>query len=119
LKLRAKPKEVLAVSSRETLDDLDELPPEGEGELLPDISLLSPQQQDRYHELADKLLADESPITLAEVEELDQLLRGLPLLGPHDDFTAPDLEIPNALVFRFKWTEQTGKLLIGFMIFTA
>jgi hypothetical protein len=109
LKFRAKPKEVLTVSSRETLDDLDELPPEGEGELLPDISLLSPQQQDRYYELADKLLGDKSPITPAEVEELDQLLRGLPHLGPHDNFTGPDLEIPDALIFHFKWTEQSGK----------
>jgi hypothetical protein len=99
----------MAVSSRETLDDLDKLLAQGEGELLHDISLLDPPQQDRYHELADKLLADKSPITPAEVEELDQLLKGLPLLGPDDDFTGPDLEIPDALVFHFKWTEQSRK----------
>jgi len=40
-------------------------------DLLPDISFLSPEQQDRYSELADKLLADPSPITAAGVQELD------------------------------------------------
>ena len=61
-------------------------------ESVPDISLLSPEQQDRYRELADKLLADESSITPAEIEELNQLLKGLPLVGPHDKFGGPDLE---------------------------
>jgi hypothetical protein len=32
-------------------------PKDGKEESVPDISLLSPEQQDRYQELADKLLA--------------------------------------------------------------
>ena len=31
-------------------------------ESVPDISLLSPEQQDRYQELADKLLADSAKL---------------------------------------------------------
>ena len=48
-------------------------------------------------------------LRLLKIEELNQLLKSLPLLGPHDQFTGPDLEIPDALVFHFKWTEQMGK----------
>ena len=86
-------------------------------ESVPDISLLSPEQQDRYQELADKLLADESSITPAEVKELNQLLKGLPLVGPHDKFGGPDLEIPDCLAFHFKWTEQRGKFPYRFYDF--
>ena len=86
-------------------------------ESVPDISLLSPEQQDRYQELADKLLADESSITPAEVRELNQLLKGLPHLGPHDEFGGPDLEIPDSLAFHFKWTEQRGKFPYRFYNF--
>jgi hypothetical protein len=32
---------------------------------------------------------------------LNQLLKGLPLVGPHDEFGGPDLEIPDSLVFHF------------------
>jgi len=88
-------------------------------ESVPDISLLSPEQQDRYQELADKLLADESSITLAEIEELNQLLKGLPLVGPHDKFGGPDLEIPESLAFHFKWTEQEASFPTGFMTFVV
>jgi hypothetical protein len=45
-------------------------------ESVPDISSLSPEQQDRQ-ELADKLLADETSLTPAEIKELNQLLKGL------------------------------------------
>jgi hypothetical protein len=92
------------------LNNSDELAVEPKEESVPDISLLSPEQQDRYQELADKLLADESSITPAEIEELNQLLKGRPLVGPHNEFGGPDLEIPDSLVFHFKWTEQRGKL---------
>ena len=74
---------------------------EPKGESVPDISLLRPEQQDRYQEVADKLLADETSITPAEIKKLNQLLKGLPLVGPHDEFGGPDLEIPNSLVFHF------------------
>ena len=91
-------------------DKFGELIAATDEDLLPDISFLSSEQQDRYSELADKLLADPSPITAAGVQELDRLLNGLPLIGPYDPFAGPNLEIPDALVFHFKWTEQRGKL---------
>jgi hypothetical protein len=85
-------------------------------ESVPDISLLSPEKHDRQ-DLADKLLADETSLTPAEVKELNQLLKGLPLVGPHDEFGGPDLENPDSLVFHFKWTEQRGRFPYRFYAF--
>jgi hypothetical protein len=65
-------------------------------EAAPDISLLSPDQQDRYQELADKLLADEISIASAEIGELNQFAEGRTMFG------GPNLEIPDSLVFHFK-----------------
>jgi hypothetical protein len=97
------------------LNNADEPAVEPKEESVPDISLLSPEQQDRYQELADKLLADES--SPDETEELNQLLKALPLVGPREKFSGPDLEIPDPLVFHFKWTEQRGKLPYRFFEF--
>jgi hypothetical protein len=44
-------------------DEFTVEPKESKEEPVPDISLLSPEQQDRYQELADKLLANKSSIT--------------------------------------------------------
>ena len=54
---------------------------EPKGEIGPDISLLRPEQQDRWQEVADKLLADETSITPAEIKKLNQLLKGPRLWG--------------------------------------
>ena len=67
--------------SKGILDHSDELVVEPEDGSSPDISLLSPEQQDRYQELADKLLADESTITPAEIEELNQPAEKSPAFG--------------------------------------
>ena len=71
----------------------------------PDISLLSPEDQDRAHELLEKIegveneqefLAkiNENTITEAELRELSYLFDELPQLGPGDGFKGPSYEIP-------------------------
>jgi hypothetical protein len=71
----------------------------------PDISLLSPEDQDRAHELFEKIegaeneqefLAkiNENTITEAELRELSALVDDLPILGPGDGFKGPSYEIP-------------------------
>lgn len=74
----------------------------------PDISLLSPEDQDRAHELLAKIenvenehefLAkiNDNTITEAELRELSALLDDLPILGPGDDFKGPSYAIPHQL----------------------
>jgi hypothetical protein len=78
----------------------------------PDISLLSPEDQDRAHELLEKIegvdneqefLAkiNENTITEAELRELSDLFAELPLLGPGDGFKGPSYEIPHQLCGHF------------------
>jgi hypothetical protein len=78
----------------------------------PDISLLSPEDQDRAHELFEKIegveneqefLAkiNENTITEAELRELSDLFAKLPQLGPGDGFKGPSYEIPLELCSYF------------------
>ena len=78
----------------------------------PDISLLSPEDQDRAHELLEKIegveneqefLAkiNENTITEAELRELSDLFAELPQLGPGDRFKGPSYEIPLELCSYF------------------
>ena len=78
----------------------------------PDISLLSPEDQDRAHELLAKIegveneqefLAkiNENTITEAELRELSYLFDELPQLGPGDGFKGPSYEIPLELCSYF------------------
>jgi hypothetical protein len=74
----------------------------------PDISLLTPADQDRVHELLAKLgdlEGRERTITLDEEQELCGMLDGLPLIGPDDRFAGPDLEIPKGLQFYWTWKQ--------------
>jgi hypothetical protein len=86
------------------LDRLSELGDDGE-DTCPDISLLSPEEQDRAHELLAKIegveneqefLAkiNENTITQAELRELSDLFAELPQLGAGDHFNGPSYEIP-------------------------
>ena len=78
----------------------------------PDISLLSPEDQDRAHELLEKIegveneqefLAkiNENTITEAELRELSDLFVELPQFGPGDGFKGPSYEIPHQLCDHF------------------
>jgi hypothetical protein len=102
--------------SREMLNKLDKLstPVENDRGNCPDISLLSPEQQDRVHELFAKIGRTDDgdwdcTITPAEIHELRNLLDGLPLCDKDQGFAGPNLEIPWTLCYHFtllKWREQ-------------
>jgi hypothetical protein len=79
----------------------------------PDISLLSPEDQDRARELLAKIegveseqefLAkiNENTITEAELRELSDLFDGLPILGPGEGFKGPSFDIPLNLERHFR-----------------
>ena len=90
----------------------------------PDISLLSPEDQDRAHELLTKIegvenehefLAkiNENTITEAELRELSYLFDELPQLGPGDRFKGPSYEIPLELCSyftHFRRRENEGRV---------
>jgi hypothetical protein len=67
----------------------------------PDISLLSPADQDRVLELFRKnrnsINGVEPSITQKEFKELLRLIEDLPTLGPDDRFAGPKIEVPRGL----------------------
>jgi hypothetical protein len=78
----------------------------------PDISLLSPEDQDRVHEILAKFKGakgeqeisakiEENVVTVAELNEMFGLWAGLPRLGPGDGFRGPSYEIPPHLCSYF------------------
>jgi len=77
-------------------------------EKIPDISLLAPEQQDRVLELFAKLGDPSDPnwcsgISDVELKELDGLIDDLPWIGMDNPFAGPDLNIPDALEFYWRW----------------
>jgi hypothetical protein len=95
--------------SREMLSKLDRLsvPAEDDESAIPDISLLTPEDQDWVDEMFAKV-RDET-ISEAEARKLCDLLNKLPILGCDDRFQGPDLEIPREIQSHFKlfkWHED-------------
>ena len=74
-----------------------------------DISLLSPINQDRAYELIRKLGdldgCTQPTITEKELQELDTLLRGLPLVHDISDFSGPKIEVPKNLEYYWRWIQ--------------
>jgi hypothetical protein len=78
----------------------------------PDISLLSPEDQDRVHEILAKFKGakgehelwakvKENIVTEAELREIFELWAELPRLGPGDSFKGPSYAIPLELCSYF------------------
>jgi hypothetical protein len=78
----------------------------------PDISLLSPEDQDRVHGVLAKLegatgeheiraKVEENVVTVAELREMFDLWAELPRLGPGDSFKGPSYAIPLELCSYF------------------
>jgi hypothetical protein len=67
----------------------------------PDLSLLTPEEQDRVWELGkkvrDSLQGVEPGITPKELRELQGLLAKVPTLGPGEKFAGPKIKVPRAL----------------------
>jgi hypothetical protein len=98
--------------SRDMMVKLDRLETNSDDEEIKvwDLSLLSPEQQDR----ADELMAlireaiEQDTITGMEpvVREFDDLVRGLPLLGRDDREQGPLIEVPRDLAFYWTWRQR-------------
>jgi len=67
----------------------------------PDITLLTPEEQDRVAELDKKakntLEGLEPGITMDEVREMEGLLAKVPRVGPGGTFAGPRIRVPRAL----------------------
>jgi hypothetical protein len=86
--------------AREMMAKLDRLPtPKGEAKTW-DVSLLSPEKQDRYSKLSE-LIFQSKDINSRSLDgvflELIDLVDDLPLLGPHDPQQGPLIEVPGTL----------------------
>jgi hypothetical protein len=95
--------------SREMHNKLDRLSPPAEDDehSFPDISLLSPEDQDWVHAMFGKL--SEESISEVDLRKLLHLLDILPLRGPDEKFKGPDLDIPREIETHFqlfKWHEE-------------
>jgi len=78
----------------------------------PDLSLLTPEEQDRVWELGkkvrDSLQGVEPGITPKELRELQGLLAMVPTLGPGEKFAGPRIEVPRALQRFWDWVKPAG-----------
>ena len=101
--------------AREMNNKLDKLALSAEDEehTFPDLSLLSPEDQDWVDEMFEKIREAkdevENVITPAEGRKLLDLLQELPVLGRDDKFAGPDLDIPREIETHFtlaKWHEE-------------
>jgi hypothetical protein len=96
--------------AREMMKRLDRLPKRKGGvQKVPDLSLLSPEEQDRVDELF-KVLLDSKDISSKTFDsafaEFDKLVRDLPLLGPNDPEQGPSIEVPGTLARYWEWRRQ-------------
>jgi hypothetical protein len=73
----------------------------------PDLSLLTPEEQDRAWELGKKARNSvqglEPGITPKELRELQGLLAKVPTLGPGEKFAGPKIQVPRALKSYWAW----------------
>ena len=78
----------------------------------PDLSLLTPQEQDRVWELSIKrrnsLQGVEPGVTPEELREVQGLLAKVPILRPGEKFSGPRIEVPRALNRYWHWVKPTG-----------
>jgi hypothetical protein len=87
---------------------LDRLPtPKGQVKLW-DVSLLSPEKQDRFNELSELILQSQpkdvnSGMMDGVFLEVIDLVDDLPLRGPNDPEQGPLIEIPGALARYWQW----------------
>jgi hypothetical protein len=99
--------------AREMMKRLDRLP-KGKGgvQKVPDLSLLSPEKQDRVDELF-KVLLDSKDISSKTFDtafaEFDKLVRDLPLLGPDDPEQGSLIEVPQELAAYWQLQQPASK----------
>jgi hypothetical protein len=77
-----------------------------------DLSLLSPEQQDRVDELS-RVIMESKDLHSKSLDtvfaEFDQLVRDLPRLGPNDLAQGPLIEVPGALARHWEFQHGASK----------
>jgi hypothetical protein len=75
----------------------------------PDLSLLTPEEQDRVWDLSrrcrNSLQGTEPGITPEVVREFQGLVAKVPTLGPGEKFAGPKIEVPRALKRYWDWVK--------------
>jgi hypothetical protein len=99
--------------AREMMVRLDRLPNKRKDERKTwDLSLLSPEKQDRAVELL-RLIVESKDIQSNDLDtalaELDGLVGNLPLLGSTDPEQGPLIEVPGALAGHWQWHQPPSK----------
>jgi hypothetical protein len=78
----------------------------------PDLTLLTPEEQDRVEELDKKgkntLEGLEPGITMDEVRELEGLLAKVPRVGPGGTLAGPRIRVPRALERYWRYVKPAG-----------
>jgi hypothetical protein len=78
----------------------------------PDITLLTPEEQDRVWESGKKvhntLRGLEPGITIDELRESEGLLAKVPTLGPGETFAGPRIKVPRALKYYWDWVKPAA-----------
>jgi hypothetical protein len=98
--------------AREMMARLGRLPKKRGGETkVWDLSLLSPEKQDRVDELLKMILVndDHSENLDTAFAELDELVRNLPLLGRDDPEQGPLIEVPRELARYWEFHHGASK----------
>jgi hypothetical protein len=77
-----------------------------------DLSLLSPEDQDRANDLMDLIKGStdiEAEGLKAAITEFENLVEGLPLLGDNDRRQGPKTEVPRSLAYYWRWRQNASE----------
>jgi hypothetical protein len=77
-----------------------------------DLSLLSPEDQDRANDLMDLIRGStdiEAEGLNAAIIEFENLVEGLPLLGENDRRQGPKIEVPRSLAYHWRWRQNASE----------
>ncbi|MGB8901941.1 MAG: hypothetical protein WCC90_23040 [Methylocella sp.] len=79
---------------------------------LPDPTVLSAEEQDRFRDLLEKgarAAEGNGTITKAELQDLERLWSVCPPLPPGDGFSGPDIDVPRDLQNYWIWQQKASK----------
>jgi hypothetical protein len=99
--------------AREMINRLDRVDPPPVEELpLPDPTVLSAEEQDRFWDLLKKgarVSEGNGTITKAELQDLERLWSACPPLPPGDGFSGPDIDVPRNLQNYWIWQQKASE----------
>jgi hypothetical protein len=78
-----------------------------------DLSLLSPEDQDRANDLMDLIQGStdiEAEGLNAAIIEFENLVEGLPLLGENDRGQGPKIEVPRSLAYYWRSRQNASRV---------